>query len=243
MASAKRITRCPRVMFFDLDGTLVEFCIDYLAARREALRLLEYRGYLPELKLTVKDSIFFMDREIKQLLKSKGEPANKYDEIHSALMAIVEKYESQAADRTKLLPLAKETLEELKRMGLKLVLFTADGDKAMNTIVGKTAIGQLFDTLVSRGSSIEVKPHPQHVTSAVASSNAPPEETMVVGDSVVDILSGKHINAITVGVTTGLSSKQELAEAGADYLIDSITELPPLIRKLRSEHNCQSTTH
>jgi len=242
LAGAKNIPRCPRAIFFDLDGTLVEFCIDYLAARREALRLLEDRGYLRELKFTVKDSIFFMDREIKQLLKSKGEPVNTYDEIHSALMAIVEKYESQAADRTKLLPSAKETLEELKNMGLRLVLFTADGDKAMNTIVEKTSIGQLFDTLVSRGSSTEVKPHPQHVTSAVASSNAPPDETVVVGDSVVDILSGKHINAITVGVTTGLSGKQELAEAGADYLIDSITELPPLIRKLRGEHDRRSTT-
>jgi len=242
LTGAKGTRRCPRVILFDLDGTLVEFCIDYLAARREALRLLESRGYLRELKFTLKDSIFFMDREIKQLLKFKGEPASKYDDIHSGLMAIVERYESQAADRTKLLPYVRETLEELRRMGLKLVLFTADGDEAMNAIVEKTAIRHLFDKLVSRGSSIEVKPHPKHVTLAMASSNATPEEAVVVGDSVVDILSGKHIDAITVGVTTGLSSRQSLAEAGADYLVDSITELPPLIRRLRSECDCQSAT-
>jgi HAD superfamily hydrolase (TIGR01509 family) len=157
-------------------------------------------------------------------------------------MAIVERYESQAADRTKLLPCVREALEELRRMGLKLVLFTADGDEAMNAIVEKTAIRHLFDELVSRGSSIEVKPHPKHVASAMARSNATSEEVVVVGDSVVDILSGKHIDAITVGVTTGLSSRQSLAEAGADYLVDSIIELPPLIRRLRGECDCQSAT-
>jgi len=242
VANVKRFRGYPKVVFFDLDGTLVEFRIDYLAARREALRLLENRGYLRELKFTLKDSIFFMDREIKRLLNSRGELTSTYEQIHSELMAIVERYESQAANRTKLLPFAKETLEELRRMGLRLVLFTADGDRAMNAIVEKTAIRQLFDALVSRGSSVEVKPHPQHITSAISSVNSKPEETIIVGDSVVDIASGKHINAITVGVTTGLSSKQQLAEAGADHLIDSITKLPSLIRRLWSEQNCRSTT-
>ncbi|MEM2942241.1 MAG: HAD family hydrolase [Candidatus Bathyarchaeia archaeon] len=219
----------------DLDGTLVEFCIDYLAARREALRLLEDQGYLNELKLTLRDSIFRMDRMVKCLIKSGGEGAERYDEVHSRLMAIVERYESEAADRTRLLPHVRETLEELKRMGLKLVLFTADGEDTMNTVVNKTGIRHLFDRLVSRGSSVEVKPHPNHIIQATSDSEAQPEEIVVVGDSVADILSGRHIGAVTVGVTTGLNSRKELLDAGADYLIDSIVELPPLLKALRVE--------
>ncbi|MBS7623755.1 HAD family hydrolase [Candidatus Bathyarchaeota archaeon] len=241
MDDSRTAGRLPRVILLDLDGTLVEFCIDYLAARREALRLLEDRGYLKELKLTLRDSIFHMDREVERLIKSRGEAAEGYDEIHVRLMAIVERYESEAAERTRLLPNVRETLEELKRMGMRLVLFTADGDEAMNTVVEKTGIGHLFDRLVSRGSSVEVKPHPRHIIQATADSEARLGEIMVVGDSVADIVSGRHVGAVTVGVTTGLNSGRELLDAGADYLIDSIAELPSLLRALRTEPSLEST--
>jgi len=226
-----------KVIFIDLDGTLVEFCIDYLEARREALKFLEKCPSLQGLKFTLNDSIFKMDREIKRSKKSEG----VYHEIHERLLSILDNFEMQAAERTKLLPQVRETLEELRNMGLKLVLFTADGDRAMNAIADRTGIRDYFETLVSRGSSMEVKPHPNHITSAMSLVGSRPEESVVVGDSVADIASGKHVGATTVGVTSGLGTKQQLEEAGVDYVIDSIAELPRLIKKIW-DMPCQSKT-
>jgi len=223
----------PRVVILDLDGTLVKFCIDYLGARREALKFLRKYSFMRDLKLTLGDSIFTMDRETKKILGRNGASGVLYKKVHNRLMAIVERYEMQAARRTRLLPSVKETLEELKRMDLRLILFTADGDKAVNATLKRVGIKEFFELLVCRGPYSEVKPHRDHITSAISRAASKPEETIVVGDSVGDILSGKYVNATTVGVVTGLGTRQQLAEAEADYIIDSVAELPLLIRRLR----------
>ena len=222
----------PKFVFLDLDGTLVEFCIDYLGARREALRFLGRYSLLRDSKFTMNDSIFAMDRDVQRMLGCSNKSNESYEEIHKRLTAILEKYEMRAAERTRLLPFATDALQELQKMGLRLVLFTADGEKAVNKIINRTGISGFFEALISRGASMEVKPHPNHITSAMLLVNSKPDETVVVGDSVADIVSGKCVKATTVGVTTGLGSKQELVEAGGDYVIDSVAELPALIRKL-----------
>lgn len=50
-------------------------------------------------------------------------------------------------------------------------------------------------------------------------------ETLVVGDMAVDILMGANAGTKTCGVTYGNGTKRELEEAGADYIIDSTTQL------------------
>lgn len=239
MDGPDRTMVCSKVVFLDLDGTLVEFRIRYLEARQEALSLLKNYEVTGDLKFTVRDSIFLMDREIKRVLGERLQPEQAYRQIHERLIGIVEKYEMQAAESTRLLPLVSETLEKLKEMGLRLVLFTADGDKAMNLIVNRTGIRKFFEVMISRGESNKVKPHPDHITSAMLLVCSKSEETIVVGDSVADIVSGKSVGAITVGVTTGLNSRQELSEVEADHLIDSVADLPDLIREIRRTRKCQ----
>jgi phosphoglycolate phosphatase-like HAD superfamily hydrolase len=109
----------------------------------------------------------------------------------------------------------------------------------MNFIVKRTGIRKFFEVMISRGESNKVKPHPDHITSAMLLVCSKSEETIVVGDSVADIVSGKSVGAVTVGVTTGLNSRQELSEVEADYLIDSVADLPDLIREIRRTRKCQ----
>jgi phosphoglycolate phosphatase len=209
----------------DLDGTLIKFKIDYLSARKEALLLIKKYSFLRNMKFTLNDSIFFMDREIKKFLVENDLSESIYKEIHDKLVLIIERYEMDSAKRAKLLPSVKETLAQIKDMRWTLILFTADGENAMNVIVNKTGIKDFFNVMVSRGESMEVKPHPNHIKSAISTMGSSPKEIIVVGDSVADMESGKHIGAITVGVTSGLGSPQQLAKVNVDYLIGSIAEL------------------
>ena len=86
---------------------------------------------------------------------------------------------------------------------------------------------------------MEVKPHPNHIKSAISMMMSNPKEIIVVGDSVADMESGKYVGAITVGVTSGLGTPQQLAKVNVDYLIASIAELPCLLRYLCGDINCQ----
>ena len=180
-----------------------------------------------------------MDRKIEEYVIHNNLSDGVYNEVHEKLISILEKYEMESAKKAKLLPSVKETLTKLKKMGWSLILFTADGENAMNVIVDKTGIRNFFNVMISRGESMEVKPHPNHIKSAISMVGSKTKEIIVVGDSVADIESGKHIDAITVGVTSGLGTSQKLAEVNVDYLIGSITELPYLLKYIQGDLNCQ----
>ncbi|WP_455281825.1 HAD family hydrolase [[Eubacterium] cellulosolvens] len=239
MASKNNISFCPKIIIIDLDGTLVKFQIDYLSARKEALLLIKKYSVLRNLNFTLNDSIFFMDREIEEFIVNNNLSKKIYKEIHDKLISILERYEMDSAKKARLLPSVKETLVQLKDMGWTLILFTADGENAMNVIVDKTGIKDFFDVMISRGESMEVKPHPTHIESVISTMGSSPKEIIVVGDSVADMESGKHIGAITVGVTSGLGTPQQLAKVNVDYLLGSITKLPFLLKQIRGDIDCQ----
>lgn len=239
MVSKDSISFSPKIIIIDLDGTLIKFKIDYLNARKEALLLIKKYSFLQNLDFTLNDSIFFMDRKIKKFLNKNGLYEDAYKEIHDKLVSILERYEMDSAKKAILLPFVKETLAQMKDMGWTLILFTADGENAMNVIVDKTGIKDFFDVMISRGESMEVKPHPNHIKSVISTIKSSPNEIIVVGDSVADMKSGKHIGAITVGVTSGLDSPKKLAKVNVDYLIESIAELPYLLKHIPGDDDCQ----
>ena len=239
MTSKGSISFCPNIIIIDLDGTLIKFQIDYLSARKDALLLIKKHSFLQNMKFTLNDSIFFMDREIKKFLVENDLSESIYKEIHDKLVSILERYEMDSAKRAKLLPSVKETLTQIKDMRWTLILFTANGENAMNTIVNKTGIKDFFNVMISRGESMEVKPHPNHIKATISTMGPSPKEIIVVGDSVADMESGKHVGAITVGVTSGLGSPQQLAKVNVDYLIGSIAELPCLLRYMHGDIDCQ----
>jgi phosphoglycolate phosphatase len=55
-------------------------------------------------------------------------------------------------------------------------------------------------------------------------------ETLVVGDMAVDIQMGANAGAKTCGVTWGNGTRDELVQAGADYIIDNMEELLGIVK-------------
>ncbi|MEK7355500.1 MAG: HAD hydrolase-like protein [Bdellovibrionota bacterium] len=56
-----------------------------------------------------------------------------------------------------------------------------------------------------------------------------PENSVMIGDRLHDIRGGKLNGLATVGVTGGYGSRSELVEAGADHIVDTVTELESLL--------------
>ena len=70
---------------------------------------------------------------------------------------------------------------------------------------------------------------PEPVQKTLAAMRFPASETLVVGDMAVDILMGANAGAKTCGVTWGNGRREELEQAGADYIIDRMEELLHII--------------
>ena len=208
-----------KATIFDLDGTLVDFNLDYKAIRGDIREHL-LNSILPSSLLSAKDTVFEMlkkaDIYFRNLDKSS---ANSINKIRNEALVIADKYELEAARNTDLLPGVIETLKILKSMNLKIGLFTLSGDKSVNYILNRFRLNNYFSVTVPRNQVNYVKPNPEHLETALKVLDVSPEETIVIGDGVVDMATAKELNAIAIGLTTGTSTVEQLAKQGADYIV------------------------
>jgi HAD superfamily hydrolase (TIGR01549 family) len=220
-----------RAVVFDLDGTLASFNVDYKAVRADVRDFLIKRG-LPASILSVNESVFEMLKKTEIFMKNNGKTAKAVNEIREKALAIAEKYELEAAKTTSLLPGVLEMLKALKEIGLKIGLCTINSEKSTSYILKRFRIAKFFDAVTPRNSVKYVKPNVEHLEATLKTLGVKSEETMVVGDGVSDVKCAKELKAVAVGLPIGVSSPKELINAGANYLVTSITDLPILIEYL-----------
>jgi len=221
-----------KAVVVDLDGTLIEFKIDYMSLRVEVIKLLVRKGLDGNL-FSTNDSMFKMLDKAEVFLRGKGETGGKLQEIYKATFALADPYEIDAVRQASLIPGVKAALESLRGMGLRLGLFTTDGIKATRYALSKFGLGQFFDVVVTREDVWKVKPDSAHLLAALKPLHVPPQEAVVVGDSTIDVMCAKTVEALAVAVATGFSTSEDLKKVGADYIIRSIAELPSLLQGLQ----------
>lgn len=222
-----------KAVVFDLDGTLIEFNLDYKSARAEVIQLLGTRGF-PQSLFSIKESVFEMLKKVQIIMKNNTKDLKEFARLKEAVLALLEKYELKSASSTRLLSGAFETLKALRKTGLKLALFTVNSQKSTNYILEALQLRGFFDAVVTRESVPMVKPNPIHLETTLKALKVKPEEALIVGDSVWDMKSAQELGAFAVGTITGVSSPEELTRAGANCLISSLTDLIVLVEKLNA---------
>jgi phosphoglycolate phosphatase len=219
-----------KAVVFDLDGTLASFNLDYKTVRAEV------RGYLinvgvPASVLSINESIFEMLKKTEIFFKNSGKSRKLIEHTRDEALAIAEKYELEAAKNTGLLPGVIECLRALKKMGIKMGLFTINSEKSVNYILNRFSLNEFFACVLPRNKVDYVKPHPEHLGAVLKSLNVSAKEVMVVGDSITDMRSAKELKAIAIGLPTGVSTVDQLTSNGANYIITSIVDLPVLVER------------
>jgi len=222
-----------KAVVFDLDGTIVRFNLDYKSARAEVIQFLSNQGF-PASVFSINESIFEMLKRAEILVQNRR-IRKDFSELKKDALAIMEKYEKESAQTTELLPGALETLQALKKMKLKLGIFTVNGQRTTDQILSTFRLKPFFKAVVTRDSVLKVKPNPVHLETVLKKLKAKPEETIVVGDSRWDMTAAKELKVYAVGATTGIATPEELTKAGADCLITSPTDLIALVDKLNEK--------
>jgi len=221
-------------VIFDLDGTLANFNLDYKALRSEV------RTYLMSIRvpisvLNVNESIFEMLKKAEIFIKNSTKSSEAFEEVRNHTFSIAERYEMKAASTTSLLTGAVETLKELQKMNLKMGLCTTSSEKASNYIIQRFKIDDFFKVVVSRDKVKYVKPHTEQFELAFKALGVHAKTTLIVGDSFVDMHSATELKAIAVGLTSGLSSTEQLMNNGANYIVTSLNDLPVLIKEINKD--------
>lgn len=220
-----------KAVVFDLDGTLIEFRIDYRVVRAEVKQFLTKLGFPPSL-FSINESIFEMLKKVEVFMRNNGKDKEEIEEVKKNALSIVEKFELEAARQTSLIPGALETLNQLKKMNLKLGLFTLNSSNATMQVLKRFRLKRFFDAIATRESVSRVKPDVLHLKKVLTLLNVKPKETIIVGDSIIDMKSASSLGAYAVGVTTGFSTAKQLIEAGSTCIITSLTDLPVLVKEI-----------
>ena len=118
-----------------------------------------------------------------------------------------------------------DTLEKLKDKGILCTIATSRNSKSLKEFLNKMNVAQYFTYVIAAEDTSLLKPNPEPVIKTLNDLAYPAEQTIVVGDMPIDIQMGKKAGVYTCGVTYGNSDRNKLIEAGADYVIDRISEL------------------
>jgi HAD superfamily hydrolase (TIGR01549 family) len=146
------------------------------------------------------------------------------------------KHHEEHLDLLRVYPEAHEALSELSNR-YKLGVFTGF-DKQTYERLDQFELRSYFESIVENTRYAKHKPDPEGLYLCMKELGVEPAGTVYIGDGVTDMEAGRAAKvAATVGITHGFSAAIDLKAAGADYIIDSLTELAPLIAKIE-----QSTT-
>lgn len=218
-------TALPRIraVLFDLDGTLVDSAEDL---RRALNAVLAERGLrslgLAEVKGMIGDGAAKL---VERGLAATGGDLAGHGEALRRFLAI---YEANAAEATRPYPGVAETLAALKARGLPLAVVTNKPAAATAAVLEALGLAPFFQAVVGGDTLLERKPHPAPLLHALAALGVSPGEALMVGDNHHDVKAARAAGAAAIAVTYGYSHVPH-AELGADHLIDSLTELLPLL--------------
>ncbi len=200
---------------FDLDGTLVKSDTTIYKATLKTLEHLNIKGEIAEDKFIEMIGMHFID-----IFKKFNLDVPDFQKF----IGIYKKLYFDFIDESKVYPGVEDTLSFLKNgKDLKISLLTTKGQDQAEKIIDHFDFSKYFDFVMGRREGIAHKPSAEPLLFICNELEIDVKDTMIVGDTELDILCGKNAGAITCGVTYGYRTKESLKENNPDYLVNNFS--------------------
>mgnify|MGYP001230598955 CR=1 FL=1 len=209
-----------RAALFDLDGTLVDTAPDLAAA---ANRMLADLGRPALEEASVRD---YVGKGIVNLVErclaaTGGETG---EERRHALESFERHYRAGIADRSRPYPGVLDGLDALRRAGIALGCVTNKAGRFTEPLLERTGLRPYFGVVVSGDAAARGKPHADPVLLAAATLGASLDETVMIGDSMNDVLSARAAGCAVLVVPYGYREGLALEDLGADAVVATVEE-------------------
>jgi HAD superfamily hydrolase (TIGR01549 family) len=193
-----------KAIVWDLDGTLIHFKIDFIRARRKAIKILKKYG-VPKNLLTVKGSILENVSKSREYFKSnKIYESEKITQIISEVDKEIIKVEYEAALEALHIDGIEDVLEFIECQDLKQAIFTFNTHRNAEISLEKVNLKKYFTLIVGRDNVENMKPHPDHLLLICKKLNVKPSEVIVIGDSSRDIEAALNVGAKSIAIKNKL---------------------------------------
>jgi phosphoglycolate phosphatase len=222
-----------RLVIFDLDGTLIDSRLDLVHSVNAALRHIGR----PELPDDVIAS-YVGDGAPILIQRTLGTEAADEALVRQGLEFFLSYYREHKLDHTTVYPGIPEALAAIRSSanGLprQLAVLSNKPVNPSRAIVDALGLGQYFFQVYGGNSFVTKKPDPEGARKLLAESGVAPEQAAIVGDSHVDVRTGRNAGLWTVGVTYGFAT-HTLEDEAPDVLVDSAADLGIIFSRSRSK--------
>lgn len=213
-------------VIFDLDGTLLNTIDDLADAGNHVCAA---RGWPIH---TVDAYKYMVGNGIPNLVRRFAPEGTGEEELSAALAEFSAWYDLHKEDKTAPYPGIARAVELLKAAGVSVAVLSNKAHPLAAPVVEHYFPG-LFPLVQGALPGVPVKPDPTLLRRMLAELGAAPETTLFVGDSDVDILTGKNGGLAACGVLWGFRDRAELEGAGADLVINRPAQLVEVVTGTR----------
>lgn len=209
------------LVIFDFDGTLADTWRDIEAAVRRSLREV---GCAPVDPAVVRDAI---GHGVRPLLQRAAGEAGQLDRLYEAFRR---HYAACCLETTALYPGMGAVLDRLG--GATLAVLSNKPQAFLDRIVAGLGLAGRFAVVVGGDALAVQKPDPATIAHVVARAGAT-RRVWMVGDSAIDVATGRAWGAATIGCAWGLRPVEELRAAGAQVIVAHPAELEHVLAAAR----------
>jgi len=212
-----------KLVIFDLDGTLIDSRLDLVHSVNAALRHI-HRPELPE------DVIASYVGDGAPILIQRALGGEAVDEalVRKGLEFFLSYYREHKLDHTTIYEGIREALAAIQRSGngvpRKLAVLTNKPVNPSRAIVEALGLGPYFSQVYGGNSFATKKPEPEGALKLLSEVDVRPEQAAIIGDSHVDVRTGRNAGLWTVAVTYGFAP-HTLEVEEPDITVDTPLEL------------------
>ncbi len=208
------------LVVFDLDGTLVSSHETIYKATLHALKEINVSAVMPEDKFYNMIGLHFED-----IFHEFGFAVPDFEKFLTIYKSIYFDY----IDSSVVYPGVEEAISNLKDKKIKVSLLTTKGQDQAELILRHFSLFDKFDYVMGRRPGLAHKPSPEPLQKICTDLKTNILNTLMVGDSEMDIQCGINAGSKTCAVTYGYRTKSELQKSSPDFLIDKILDVEYIV--------------
>lgn len=213
----------PRLVMFDLDGTLMDSVPDLAAAVDKMLMLL---GREPAGIERVRDWVGNGSRVlVRRALAGQLDHDGVSDELADEALALFMQAYAGGHELTAVYPGVRECLDWLREREVKLAIITNKPAQFIEPLLEEKGLAGYFDWLVGGDTLPQQKPDPAALFWVMDKAGVAPGESLFVGDSRNDVRAAKAATVRCAALTYGYNHGEPIADEQPTLVLDDLREL------------------
>lgn len=213
----------PRLVMFDLDGTLMDSVPDLAAAVDKMLMLL---GREPAGIERVRDWVGNGSRVlVRRALAGQLDHDGVSDELADEALALFMQAYAGGHELTAVYPGVRDCLDWLRERRVKLAIITNKPAQFIEPLLEEKGLAGYFDWLVGGDTLPQQKPDPAALFWVMDKAGVAPGESLFVGDSRNDVRAAKAATVRCVALTYGYNHGEPIADEQPALVLDDLREL------------------